>query len=121
MTTERFQEMILGATAFLWGLALLLADDLLARVDAYVSLLGSFPSWVWGLSLAVCGLTVLVADPLLWRKEAHAILAILWLLLVALLLLTGVSVTTLLIAAPFVALALLHIHAYLRLSQLAKL
>lgn len=121
MTTERWQELVLGATALLWGLALILADDLLARVDAYVARMGSFPSWAWGLTLAVCGLTVLGARPLRWRKEAHAGLAILWLLLVALLLLTGVSFSTLLIAAPFVALALLHVHAYLRLSQLAKL
>lgn len=121
MTTERWQELILGTLAILWGAVLMLPDDVFGNVQRYAALSKFLPDWLWGLLLIVCGLTLIFLRHLNLRKQAHGGLAFVWTFIVVLAFLGGFSIGTILVAAPFAALAFLHIFEYLRLSQLGKL
>lgn len=122
MTLERWQDWVLSGVALMWAAMLALPDDVLGRVRAYSAINKFLPDAAWSVLLAACALTILMgrARPG-WQAQAHAVLGILWLLIVALILSSGLAVSAILLAAPFVALALLHIFEFLKLSQLARL
>lgn len=122
MIVERWQSFVLAGTALVWAALLALPDDVFGRVPAYSSINRFAPDLLWAAVMAVCGVTLLLAriHPF-WRAQAHAVLGILRVIIVVLVLSGGISVSGLLVASPFAALALLHFYEYLKLSQIARL
>lgn len=126
MTTERWQEIVLALAALLWGALLALPDDVLGRVRAYAAINRFLPDAAWAGLLCSCALVILIAGRRAhgapgWRAQAHLVLGLLWLAIVYLIFSSGVAVTGILVASPFVAMAALHIFEFLKLSQLARL
>lgn len=119
MTTERFQEIVLGMAALLWGVLLAIPNG--DGPPRFAALIRFLPDYAWGALLIVCGATLLAVLPIRLRKEAHAATGIVWVLVVALILMRSVSISAALLVTPFMVMALLHFYRYLQLSQLAKL
>lgn len=118
---ERWQELVLGGAAIFWGLLLLLPDDTLGGVPRYSAMSRYLPDQAWGALLITSGVILIGLLPYAWRANANALIAFVWGFIVVLILSSGLSLPALLIATPYVALVLLHLFEFFRLSQLAKL
>lgn len=130
MSSERWQEFVLGVLALVWAIALAMPEDIFGRLPAYAFINRFMPDEVWALILTICGLVILIfpftpcrenRGRIFWRAQAHAVLGILRFLIAFLVLSGGLKVSAVLVASPFVALAALHVFEFFKLSQLAKL
>lgn len=120
MTTERWQDLVLGAAALIWGVALLFPGDLFRGIECYAVISRAFPDWMWGALMTVFALTLLAISPLRLRRQAQALLGVMWSLVVVLICLDGLTLAGVMIGSLCAALALLHSFRYLQLTQMAQ-
>lgn len=121
MSTERFQDTVLSATALIWGVALLSPGDLFGDIERYAAFSRAFPDWMWGALMTVFALTLLAIAPLRLRKQAQALLGVMWSLVVVLIVLDGITLAGVMIGSLCAALALLHSYRFVQLTQMAQM
>jgi len=113
---SRYNELVLGWAAVVWGVLLMLPGDLFAAIPRYTAVDRFAPDFLWGLVLTVAGAACIFA-PEGGRGIAHGVLFVIWLGINALVLIGTMSVSTVLIATFPFTMCLLHAGEYVRLSR----
>lgn len=115
--TYRYNEVVLGLVAIVWGVTLCLSGDVFDALRRFHMLRGLYPDWVLGIVLLVPALGIIFRLPPGLRAVLHMILFGLWLFVGCLTIASGFRQVTVLVGAPYFGLALFHAGKFWRLRR----
>lgn len=121
MTPNRWQEIVPAFVTLVWGIVFMLPGDLFGTIERYKYFNKFAPDWGYGLIMAICAVGILSNIPPRYRCQFHAVLAVMWILIVVLSSLSTFSPPVLLFTSLMVGSAFRHAFEFLRLSEQGRL
>lgn len=123
-TLSEMKEILLALLAMVWGIGFLFPGNVLSP-GSRLTLLSLYASdWVWGVLLITTSSLVLFLPRTRWlhyRKNLHLFFWLFWFGITVLTIVrssaNGLGITDVLIASPFLTIALLHVTLYARLAS----
>ena len=114
---NRYNEVVLGLLAVVWGAILCAPDDVFAALRRFAPLQNLYPDWYLGVLMITLGVLIVYKFPMEWRRVAHFAMVGIWIFVVTLSVIASPTLPALLISLPFLAFAFLHAGKFWRLSQ----
>lgn len=117
ITSYRYGEIVLSIHAVIWGILLIWPEDIFESVRRFEPLYLYLPDWILGIILTVIGILLISLKSIRVRRWLHGIIFGIWCFVGYLGLLSGITLTTLLISSSYFTLAAMHAGKWWQLTQ----